>query len=79
MRRQAIGIAGMELAMLSVCAVKFSFLAFFRPLLHGQTGGVRAGWWAALGATSAASLYMILAKIFTCPHFGKQLCEDWQV
>ncbi len=64
------GIAGMELGMLSICAVKFSFLAFFRQLLHGQAGRIRAGWWAALGVTGGASMFMLLAGILMCPHVG---------
>jgi hypothetical protein len=79
MRRLYTGVTCMQLSMLSVRVVKFSFFAFFRQLLHGQAGRVMARWWAAFGVTGAASVYIMLTKIFMCPYFGnfKKLGESF--
>ncbi len=62
-------VACSELLWLAMCAVKFSFLVFFRRLISGLPGRMGAWWWAVLAITVACSLYNMLLPFIGCPYF----------
>ncbi len=72
LRHYRVTVAVFVLAWWSVCAVKLSFLVFFRQLLRRQSGRVMLCWWATLVFTLAATVYLFVVGQVNCPHYG-----DW--
>jgi hypothetical protein len=58
-----------ELFWLAICAVKFSFLFFFRGLVCRQSGPIAAWWWAVTAFTIATALYTIIMSPLACPYY----------
>ena len=56
----------------SIFSVKFSFLFFFRLLLH-RTGKLRAWWWAVFIITVPCAIICMCTESMLCPAFGDRI------
>lgn len=63
--------AALILLWISICAVKFSFLALFKRLIKQQPIMIRY-WWCVLIFNVLGMGYGIAVYIISCPHFGQQ-------
>ncbi len=61
-RFQRVFVVQILLSWLGVCAVKFSFLVFFREILRRQAGRAMLWWWAACPATAVATVYLAVVE-----------------
>jgi hypothetical protein len=62
--------AVVEVLVLAVCAVKFSFLFFFRRLIARQAGHMKAWWWAVLAFTIITTAQTLITIPLWCPHYS---------
>ncbi|PVI05780.1 hypothetical protein DM02DRAFT_684190 [Periconia macrospinosa] len=53
-------------------AVKFSFLAFFRPLVESVNKRIRIYFWVVVGLTLISWMFVISEPFILCPHFGRK-------
>ena len=64
--------AGGVLLNASIFSVKFSFLFFFRLLLHG-TGKLRIWWWTVFVFTIPCAIICMCTEFMACPAFGDRI------
>lgn len=54
--------------------VKFSFLGFFKELVH-RVASMQCYYWSVVGFTVLSWLFLIAEPFILCPYFGSAACE----
>ncbi|KAK8022515.1 hypothetical protein PG993_013282 [Apiospora rasikravindrae] len=55
--------------------VKFSFLAFFRELVH-RVASIQYYYWFVVGLTVVSWMFLVAEPFILCPYFGAASCEN---
>ena len=71
-RQAKIQYAATCLLIITVIAVKFSFLFFFRALIRQQRK-LMGWWWIVLIILSISTPFATLAHLFICPYFDERM------